>query len=104
MPFITRGNCLGLFAGILFSSLLLAQPAPERTEDYLPTDYLGKDFHSGRREALRELLPDNSVMAVFAYPTRTYSNDVEYRYHPNPDLYYFSGYKEPHALLLIFKS
>src|SRR5690606_33257215 len=44
-----------------------------------------------------------SVMAVFAFPTRTYSNDVEYLYHQNPDLYYFTGYKEPHSLLLVFK-
>ncbi len=48
-------------------------------------------------------MPDNSVMVVFAYPTRTFSNDVEYLYHQNPDMYYFSGYKEPHSLLLIFK-
>ncbi|HYE54427.1 MAG TPA: aminopeptidase P family protein, partial [Chitinophagaceae bacterium] len=37
------------------------------------------------------------------YPTRTFSNDVDYLYHQNPDLYYFSGYKEPHSMLLIFK-
>ena len=48
-------------------------------------------------------MPDNSVMVVFAYPTRTFSNDVDYLYHQNPDLYYFSGYKEPHAVLFIFK-
>lgn len=48
-------------------------------------------------------MPENSVVAVFAYPVRTYSNDVDYVYHPNPDLYYFSGYKEPNALLFIFK-
>lgn len=48
-------------------------------------------------------MPDNSVAVIFAYPTRTFSNDVEYFYHPNPDMYYFSGYREPHSLLLIFK-
>lgn len=79
-----------------------AQPAPARDES-LPTDYLGKDFHAGRREALRNLMPENSVAVIFAYPTRTYSNDVEYFYHPNPDMYYFSGYREPHSLLLVFK-
>ena len=42
-------------------------------------------------------------MVVFAAPTRTYANDVEYLYHQNPDLYYFTGYKEPHAVLFIFK-
>jgi Xaa-Pro aminopeptidase len=69
----------------------------------LPTDYLSKEFHKGRRDAARGLMPDNSVMVVFAAPTRTFSNDVEYLYHQNPDLYYFTGYKEPHAVLFLFK-
>ncbi|MBK6826207.1 MAG: aminopeptidase P family protein [Chitinophagaceae bacterium] len=80
----------------------MAQPAPANDES-LPTDYLTRDFHTGRREALRKVMPDNSVAVIFAYPTRTFSNDVEYFYHPNPDMYYFSGYREPHSLLLIFK-
>ncbi|WP_159468267.1 aminopeptidase P N-terminal domain-containing protein [Dyadobacter sp. 3J3] len=69
----------------------------------VPADYLTKDFHKGRRDALRKLLPANSVMAIFAYPVRNFSNDVDYKYHPNPDLYYFSGYTEPNSVLLIFK-
>jgi Xaa-Pro aminopeptidase len=69
----------------------------------VPTDFLSKDFHKGRREALRQLLPPNSVMAIFAYPVRNFSNDVDYKYHANPDLYYFSGYTEPNSVLLIFK-
>lgn len=72
-------------------------------EDFLPKDYLSKEFHAGRRAALREKMPAHSVMLVYAFPTRTFSNDVDYLYHQNPDLYYFSGYKEPHSLLLIFK-
>lgn len=72
-------------------------------QDDLPTDYLSKEFHAGRRDALRKIMPDNSVAVVMAYPTRTFSNDVEYFYHQNPDMYYFSGYREPHSLLLIFK-
>jgi Xaa-Pro aminopeptidase len=72
-------------------------------QDDLPTDYLSKEFHAGRREAARQKMPPNSVMAVFAYPERNYSNDVSYLFHQNPDMYYFTGYKEPHSLLLIFK-
>ena len=77
--------------------MLLAQ------DDNQPKDYLTKEFHAGRRDALRKLMPDNSVFIVFAYPTRTFSNDVEYFYHQNPDMYYFSGYKEANSMLLIFK-
>lgn len=48
-------------------------------------------------------MPPRSVAVIFAYPTRNFSNDVDFPYHPNPDLYYFSGYKEPNAVLFIFK-
>lgn len=68
-----------------------------------PTDYFTKEFHADRRESLRKIMPEGSVMAIFAYPTRNFSNDVDYLYHQNPDLYYFTGYKEPNAVLLVFK-
>jgi Xaa-Pro aminopeptidase len=72
-------------------------------QENLPKDYLPASFHKERREALRQSMPANSVVVIFAYPERVFSNDVNYRYHPNPDLYYFSGYREPDAVLLIFK-
>jgi Xaa-Pro aminopeptidase len=83
---------------------IFAQPAVNAEDDFLPKDYLPASFHAGRRAALRDIMPDNSVMVVFAYPTRTFSNDVDYLFHQNPDMYYFSGYKEPHSMLLIFKN
>ena len=88
------------FLFILASFGTYAQPAPEKD---LPQDYLPKEFFAGRREALRALMPANSVVMVMAYPTRNFSNDVDYLYHQNPDMYYFSGYREPHSMLLIFK-
>lgn len=94
-----KKNLYRLFAIICFFSASVLLQA----QDNLPTDYLSKDFHAGRREALRKLMPGNSVFIVMAYPTRTFSNDVEYLYHQNPDMYYFSGYKEPHSVLVIFK-
>ena len=81
-----------------------AQPAPINNDPDLPQDYLPASFHAGRRAALRDLMPENSVVVIFAYPTRNFSNDVDYLYHASPDMYYFSGYKEPHSVLLIFKN
>lgn len=104
MPIHYFRNTVPLLAGIISSCLLAAQPSPAQPDDLTPKDYLSKEFHASRRAALRELLPDNSVMVVFAYPTRTFSNDVEYLYHQNPDMYYFTGYKEPHSVFLIFKN
>ncbi|HEX2533573.1 MAG TPA: aminopeptidase P N-terminal domain-containing protein [Chitinophagaceae bacterium] len=69
----------------------------------LPKDYLTPEFHKGRREAARALMPENSVLVVFAAPVRNFANDVDYNFHQNPDLYYFTGYKEPHAVLFLFK-
>ena len=67
-----------------------------------PQDYLSSEFHKNRREALRSKLPDNSVAVFFANPVRNRSNDVDYVYHQDPDFYYLTGYKEPHAVLVIF--
>ena len=87
----------------LFALAATVLTSTTKAQENLPTDYLRPSFHAGRREALRALMPAHSVAVIFSYPTRTFSNDVTYPYHPNPDLYYFSGYKEPHAVLLIFK-
>lgn len=94
-----RKNTLHLFIIICIFSSSVAAIAQED----LPTDYLPKEFHAGRRDAARQKMPPNSIMVVFAYPDRNYSNDVSYLFHQNPDMYYFTGYKEPHSMLLIFK-
>src|ERR1700744_416610 len=83
--------------------LLILVTLSAAAQTNLPKDYLTPAFHAGRREALRALMPPRSVAVIFAYPTRNFSNDVDFPYHPNPDLYYFTGYKEPNAVLFIFK-
>ena len=95
---------LQLILVVLFPITLFAQPSAPMEDESLPKDYLGASFHAGRRTALRDIMPENSVLVVFAYPTRKFSNDVDYLFHQNPDMYYFSGYKEPHSMLLIFKN
>ncbi|HSB91998.1 MAG TPA: aminopeptidase P N-terminal domain-containing protein [Flavitalea sp.] len=84
---------------LLASLLSLVASAQEN----LPTDYLTKEFHRGRRDAFREMMPANSIAFVFSYPERVFSNDVSYVFHQNPDLYYLTGYKEPDAVLVLFK-
>jgi Xaa-Pro aminopeptidase len=70
----------------------------------LPEDFLSSEFHRDRRTKLREKLPDNSVAVFFANPVRNRANDVDYTYHQNPDFFYLTGYREPDAVLLVFKS
>ena len=80
---------------MMLSVSLIAQEAK-------PEDYLSSEFHKSRRDALKSKMPDNSVAVFFANPVRNRANDVEYVYHQDPDFYYLTGYKEPHAVLVIF--
>ena len=65
---------------------------------------LSLDFHKKRRDQLRKKLPNNSVAVFFSAPIRNRANDVDYEYHQDPNLYYLSGWKEPHAVLLIYST
>ena len=66
-------------------------------------DLLSSEFHKGRRQLLRDSMPANSVALFFSSPVRNMSNDVNFEYHQDPNMYYLTGLKEPHALLLVFK-
>jgi Xaa-Pro aminopeptidase len=85
------------FALLLFTSVGFSQNID------LPTDFLTKDFHKGRRDKLRESMPANSVTVFFANAVRNRANDVDYVYHQDPDFFYLTGYKEPDAVLFVFK-
>jgi Xaa-Pro aminopeptidase len=88
-----------MFRSILFTTVaFLSIQAQE-----MPNDYLTPDFHQNRRAAVRAMMPDNSVAVFFANPVRNRANDVDYHYHQDPNFYYLTGLKEPHAVLLLFK-
>lgn len=67
-----------------------------------PTDYLSKEFHKARRDAVKALMPENTLAIYFANAVRNRANDVDYIYHQDPNFYYLTGYKEPHAVLVLF--
>ena len=68
------------------------------------TDLLTKEFHKGRRQALREKMPENSVAVLFANPERNRSNDDDFQYHQDPNFYYLTGFTEPNSMVFIFKT
>ncbi len=72
------------------------------SQELTPTDFLSKEFHQNRRDALRKSMPKNSVAIFMANPLRNRANDVDYVYHQDPNFYYLTGYREPDAILLIF--
>lgn len=89
---------------LLAGLILLSVFSNAQSDRFLfDTDLLSKEFHKGRREALRTLMADNSVAVFFSAPIRNKSNDVYYPYHQNPDFYYLTGFTEPDAVLVIFK-
>jgi len=69
----------------------------------MPDDFLTPEFHQVKREELRRVMPPNSVAVFFSNPIRNRSNDGVYKYHPDPNFYYLTGYGEPDAVLFIFK-
>jgi Xaa-Pro aminopeptidase len=87
---------------IVYILTIISLPAHGQGAD-MPTDFLTKQFHMERRSKLREKLPANSVAIFFANPVRNRANDVDYAYHQDPDFYYLTGYREPNAVLFIFK-
>ena len=86
---------------LFFFCLFLINPLFSQAK--LPTQEV-IDFHKNRREALKAKLPANSVAVVFANPTRNRANDVDYVYHQDPNFFYLSGWREPHAVLLLFSN
>lgn len=68
------------------------------------TDLLTKEFHSGRRDALRKLMADSSVAVFFAATVKNRANDVNYEFHQDPNFYYLTGLREPGAVLVVFKN
>ena len=93
-------NCLTSY--ILFKLFFFALMMPLNIHSQ--KSELSLDFHKKRRDQLRKKLPNNSVAVYFSAPIRNRANDVDYEYHQDPNLYYLSGWKEPHAVLLIYST
>lgn len=66
-------------------------------------DLLSPEFHAGRRDALRALMPDSSCAVFFSNPIHTRANDVDFDFHQDPNLYYLTGLRETNAVLIVFK-
>ena len=88
---------------ILFCLLQISVSIMAQSTGGINNKRLSAGFYKGRRDALRKMMPPNSVFVLFASPKRTFSGDVEYVYHQNPDLFYFSGFLEPNSMMYIFK-
>ncbi|EOI3464406.1 Xaa-Pro aminopeptidase [Cronobacter dublinensis] len=57
-----------------------------------------------RRQALLEKMAPASAALIFAAPQATRSADSEYPYRQSSDFWYFTGFNEPEAVLVLIKS
>ena len=57
-----------------------------------------------RRQALLAQMASASAALIFSAPEATRSADSEYPYRQNSDFWYFTGFNEPEAVLVLIKS
>jgi Xaa-Pro aminopeptidase len=61
---------------------------------------ISKETYARRRAELMRRMA-GGIAIVATAPPAVYSNDVEYRYRPDSDFYYLTGFREPEAVAVI---
>ena len=56
---------------------------------------------SKRRKKLMDMLGDDSIAILPAAPEKIRNRDVSYRYRPDSDFYYLTGFAEPQAVMVL---
>jgi len=57
--------------------------------------------HRRRRRVLMRMMDENAIALIPAAPVAVRSRDTEYRYRPDSNLWYLSGFEEPESLLVL---
>src|SRR5215813_10936692 len=73
----------------------IAPPAPKISEAERLAEL------SARRQEVMKRMGDKSVMVLFGAEPRVYTNDVDYHYRQENNLYYLSGVKQEDATLVL---
>jgi Xaa-Pro aminopeptidase len=79
-------------------SLFVTPPAPAFTDNERQAEL------ARRRAAIEAKMQDNSVMVLFSAEPRLYTNDVDYVYRQENNLYYLTNLKQKGATLVISKT
>src|SRR5215204_1551225 len=74
-----------------------APPAPKFTDAERHAEL------ARRRAAVAAKMADNSVLVLFSAEPKLYTNDVDYVYRQENNLYYLTGLKQDNATLVITK-
>ncbi|MFP5500838.1 MAG: aminopeptidase P N-terminal domain-containing protein [Candidatus Sericytochromatia bacterium] len=62
---------------------------------------LDSSLYAERRRRFMAELPQGAAALVMGSPPRVRSRDIDYTYRPDSDFYYLTGFREPHAVLLM---
>ena len=54
-----------------------------------------------RRRLLTKLIGKNGIAVIPTSDTRVRSRDTDYPYRPGSDFYYFTGFSEPNAVMIL---
>ena len=65
-------------------------------------NYNFKIFSKRRRELINNI-PDNSIVIISNKLISIRSGDVEYKFRPDSDFYYLTGFEEPNSILILKK-
>lgn len=82
------------FRYALYILLALLASTPLQASDF-------SDDLTARRARLMERLGPDSVLILLSAPTRVYSNDVDYEYHQDSNLYYLTGITQDETILVL---
>lgn len=74
--------------------LLLLAASPLPAGDF-------SDDLAARRQRLMQRFGADTMVVLFSAPARTYSNDVDYEYHQDSNLYYLTGLTQEDTLLVL---
>ena len=102
-----------LFLAVTLVTVSYSVSVAQETDSLVPKSHfpneafeaeaLNMNFHAKKREELRSIMPENSVVVLFSSSIKNRSNDVDFEFHQDPNFFYLTGLKEPHAMLVIFK-
>lgn len=79
---------------------LLALPLAASAVDFPPLEPPAAMFRAHREKFLAKL-PPNSIAVLRATPSKTMSNDVEYPYRQDSDLWYLTGIEDPESVVVL---
>jgi Xaa-Pro aminopeptidase len=78
-----------------------APDAPKAHDIHEGITVLNKSIYESRRATLLNQLPNDSIALIPAAPSRLRTETAEHAYRQSNDLYYFTGFTEKNALLVL---